>query len=280
MRRLSHSNSRVETRFAISVAEYDVRTMMKTLITTIIVVGAGCVFASDIELTIEPVTNLLLVSGSSQGVPSPPSDVDITGAFSHPDNGFPCSVSGNNIVHLPERPSPHALAWASNNTARVDFFACIKNTFAKPLSFYDEWNSLGYNRLKLVCYCQEWQEIWISKQPGNWYRNFPSWTTVQPGGLLRIPVAFDELLWSGVDKAKATKGFTGVCVFYDQLDAPATNQFGISSNQWQGCEFSRYYDVGTILPRRGFVPRKKIETDRGSNQVPQVIVAPAPKPEH
>lgn len=248
---------------------------MKTLITTLVLIAAGSAFAAEIELSIEPVTNLLLVTGCSQGVVTPPHGVDITGVFPHPDTGWPCSVSGNNIVHLPESPSQEALAWASNNAFRVDFFACIKNTSNKMLNFYEEWNSDGFDRLKIVCY--GWHEIWISKQAGLWYRNFPSWTSLQPGDVFRIPVAFDEALWDGVNRAQMpSQRVVSICVFYDQRMTP-TNSFGITSNHWQGCQFSRGYDIGDILPRRGFTCRKRTETDVSSNKVTTVIADSIPK---
>jgi len=249
--------------------------MKKAIIATLLV-WAGVAAGNGIELTIEPVTNALLVTEASARWLPPPQDVVLTGTFPHPDTGAPTAVTANNIVHLPEKASPAAQAWARTNAFRVDFFACIKNTSTNTLNLYDEWNSCGFDRLKIVCY--GWREIWITKQPGVWYRNFPSWTSLRPGGVMRIPVAFDEALWEGVTKAEQTKDVTGIRVFYDQLGAP-TNAFGISAEHWQGCDFSPYYDIGSVLPRHGFRTEKQRKMESRSNQQIQAIGAAAPQPD-
>jgi hypothetical protein len=247
---------------------------MKKAIIFALLAWAGVTAGNGIELTIEPVTNALLVAeASARGLP-PPQDVVLTEGFPHPDTGAPTTVTANNIVHLPVNASPEAQAWARTNAYRVDFFACIKNTSTNTLNFYDEWNSWGFDRLKIVCY--GWREIWITKQPGVWYRNFPSWTSLRPGGVMRIPVAFDESLWDGVTKAEQAKDITGVRVFYEQLGTP-TNVSGISAEHWQGCEFSPYYDVGGVLPRHGFKTAKQKKMESGSNQQTQAIGASAPQ---
>ena len=125
---------------------------MKTLIIGAILAWGTVVVGADVELTIEPVTNTLLVAEASARHPSPPQGVDLTSFFSHPDTSEPTTVTGNNIVHLSENASPEGQAWAQTNAFRVDFFACIKNVSTNTLNFYDEWNSLGFDRLKLVCY--------------------------------------------------------------------------------------------------------------------------------
>jgi hypothetical protein len=249
---------------------------MKKAIIVALLGWASIAAGNGIELTIEPVTNAILVTeASARGLP-PPQDVALTGGFPHPDTGEPTTVTANNIVDLPVNASPEAQAWARTNACRVDFFACIKNTSTNTLNFYDEWNSWGFGRLKIVCY--GWREIWITKQPGVWYRNFPSWTSLRPGAVMRIPVAFDETLWGGVTKAEQAKDITGVRVFYDQLGTP-TNAFGISAEHWQGCEFSPYYDVGSVLPRRGFKTSKQKKMESRSNQQIQAIGASAPQPD-
>jgi len=249
---------------------------MKTLIIGAILAWGAVVVGADIQLTIEPVTNTLFVTEASARFPSPPRGVDLTSVFPHPDTSEPTTVTGSNIVHLPENASPEGQAWARTNAFRVDFFACIKNVSTNTLNFYDEWDSLGFDRLKLVCY--GWHEIWITKQPGVWYRNFPSWTSLRPGGVMRIPVAFDEALWDGVTRAEQAKDITGIRVFYDQLGTP-TNAFGISAEHWQGCEFSPYYDIGAVLPRRGFKTAKQTKMESRSNQQNQAIGASAPQPD-
>jgi len=239
---------------------------MKTLIIGAILTWVTAAIAADIQLTIEPVTNSLLVTEASPRLTSPPRGVVVTDVFPHPDTGDPTTVIGNNIVHLPEIASAEAQAWARTNAFRIDFFACIKNTSTNTLNLYEEWNSWGFDRLKIVCY--GWREIWITKQPGVWYKNFPSWTSLRPGRVMRIPVAFDEALWDGVTKAEQARDITGIRVFYDQLGSP-TNAFGISAEHWRGSEFSPYYDIGSVLPRRGFKTKKQQKIERGSNQAPQ-----------
>jgi hypothetical protein len=235
---------------------------MKTLIIGAILTWVTAALGADIQLTIEPVTNSLLVTEASARLPPPPRGVLLTDAFPHPDSGYPTTVTANNIVQLPQDASQEAQAWARTNAFRIDFFACIKNTSTNTLNIYEEWNSWGFDRLKIVCY--GWHEIWITKQPGAWYRNFPSWTSLQPGGVMRIPVAFEESLWDGVAKAKQAKDITGIRLFYDQLGSP-TNAFGISAAHWQGCEFSAYYDIGTVLPRRGFKSVDQQKMGKGAN---------------
>jgi len=226
---------------------------MRRLIALTTAVASATAFAGGIELTIEPITNVLLVTVASGPLARPPGYGLLTASFPHPDSGWPVVVTANNIVHLPDNPSPEVLAWASNNAFRADFFACIKNTSATNLNFYDEWNSCGFDRLKIVCY--GWREIWIAKQRGTWRANYPSWTSLSPGASLRIPVAFDETLWDGVQKAQGAKDVTNIRLFYDQLVAP-TNSFGITAQHWYGCQFSRSYDIGIVLPRRGFRPER------------------------
>ena len=236
---------------------------MKALLIGTILAWGAVVLGADIQVMIEPVTNGLLVTEASARLASPPRGVDLTSVFPHPDTSLPMTVTGNNIVHLSDDASQEAHACARTNAFRVDFFACIKNVSTNTLNFYDERNSLGFDRLTLVCY--GWQEIWITKQPGIWYRNFPSWTSVRPGGSFRIPVAFDESLWDGVARAKQAKHITGIRVFYDQLGAP-TNAFGASDAHWQGSAFSPLYDIGLILPRRGFKSAEQKRIEKESNK--------------
>lgn len=203
----------------------------------------------SIQLTIEPLTNVLFVTEASDRHPQPPDGVERTGTFPHPDTGWPTTVTGNNIVHFTGNAAQEAQAWAACHACRVDFFACIRNTSTNTLDFYEEWNAWGFDRLKIVCYGE--REIWITKQPGIWYRNFPSRSSLRPGEILRIPVAFDDTMWDGVAKAKQARSFRGIRVFYDQLGTPIKNS-GDSAELWQGCAFSPPYDIGLILPRRGF----------------------------
>jgi len=210
--------------------------------------------SESIELTVEPVTNLLLVTEASNRFAQPPKGIELTDTFPHPDTGWPTTVTGNNIVHLSDDMSLEAQAWARTNAFRVDFFACIKNVSTNTLSFYDEWNSWGFYQLKIICYGG--REIWIPKQSGVWYRNFPSWVSLHPGEALRIPVAFEDALWDGVAKAKSEKYTTAIRVFYDQFATPHAI-FGDSENLWQGSVFSPLYDIGMVLPRRGFKTAKR-----------------------
>jgi len=221
----------------------------------LILASWACLAISEsIQLTVEPVTNVLLVTEASNRFSQPPKGIVLTDTFPHPDTGWPTKVTGNNIVHLTDDTSRDALAWAQTNSFRVDFFACIKNVSTNTLSFYEEWNSWGFYRLKIICYgCRE---IWISKQSGVWYRNFPSWVSLRPDEVLRIPVAFDDALWDGVAKAKCEKDTTSIRVFYDQPAMPHAD-LGDSENQWQGCVFSPLYDIGMVLPRRGFKTAKR-----------------------
>lgn len=241
---------------------------MKSLIICALLAWAGAASGAGIQLTIEPVTNTLHVTdASARLIQSAPEGVLLTDTFPHPDTGYPTKVTANNIVRLPKDASPLAEAWVRTNAFRVDFFACIKNTSTNSLNFYDEWNSEGYDRLKIVCYTfRSFREIWIVKQPGVWYRNFPSWTPLLPGATLRIPVAFDPALWDGVAKVKQAGYMAGIRIFYNQLDTP-TNRFGISSEHWQGCEFSPHYDIGIVLPRRGLKTIRRPQTEQRSNRL-------------
>lgn len=92
---------------------------MKTLSTGAILTWVTAAIASDIQLTIEPVTNSLLVTEANARLTSPPRGVDVTDVFPHPDTGDPATVTGNNIVHLPENDSAEAQAWARTNAFRI-----------------------------------------------------------------------------------------------------------------------------------------------------------------
>jgi hypothetical protein len=231
------------------------------------------VSGTNVQLTIEPITNVLLVTEASDRFPDPPRGVALTCTFPHPDTGSPTIITGNNIVHLADDASQEAQAWAKTNSFRVDFFACIKNTSTNTLNFYDEWNSWGFYGLKIVCYGS--REIWITKQPGVWYRNFPSWSSLRPGGVLRIPVAFEDGLWDGATKAACSRGIDSIRIFYDQFGIP-TKRNDNSGEFWQGNEFSPFYEIGTVLPRRGFKAVK--HSIKGDRDRDAPCKAPLPHP--
>jgi hypothetical protein len=206
---------------------------------------SAAIAAEQVALTIEPTTNHFLIEGESQR------RWGVMGAWPNLLRIEPTNEHGVGWSDLfPDRVIVQRVSLPSNYVyrAQVDFYACIRNVSTNELRFFEEWNSCGYYNLKIVCDDGN-REYWVVKQPGCWYRNFPSSTAVQPGESIRIPVAFDPIFWDGVSRVEADKKVKWMRVVYEQNCLPTNNPPFMTEKHWNGMATSPGYKIGQIMPR-------------------------------
>ncbi len=205
---------------------------------------------SDISVTLHPITysplitsetNSWLITDVSQRDPIPKG-----------------ALLGPRGVFFPDGLTPELEKWKGEYAVQVDLIVEIRNTSARELRLFEEWNSWGYCNLKFV-FEDGYHEYWVTKQPGLWYRNFSSFHTLHPGESFQIPVAFADHIWSGLDRVRSNASqITSFRALYEQYQSPL---FGHAEALWRGTVSSRFYSAAKLLSRFGF--RK---TEEGRDQ--------------
>jgi hypothetical protein len=157
-------------------------------------------------------------------------------------------IGGPLGVYFPNELTPELEKWKNKYAAQVDLIVKITNTSDRKLELFEEWNSCGYYNLKFV-FSDGFHEFWVTKQPGLWYRNFPSCHTLSPGESFQIPVAFADHIWSNLDMLRTNSTqISSIRAVYEQYYVG----FGPPENYWHGSQSSRYYPAAVVLPRFGF----------------------------
>jgi hypothetical protein len=135
-------------------------------------------------------------------------------------------------------------------TNQADVLVEVQNRANHDIKLFEEWNSWGYCNLKFVFWAGE-HEFWVSKVPGFWTRNFPSTTTLAPGAVLTIPVAFTEATWTGLDAVVTNRHMISeVRAIYEQHRPIGTGSF--TPMVWEGMVTSDFYPASKLLPRFKF----------------------------
>lgn len=205
------------------------------------VIVAGCQTArpqrpqSDISVTLHPITYSPLISSTTNSWLI----ADVSQRDPIPEG----AMIGPHGLFFPGA-TPEQEGWKAKYAAQVDLIVEIRNTSARDLRLFEEWNSWGYCNLKFV-FGNGSHEYWVTKQPGLWYRNSPSFHTLAPGESFQIPVALADHIWSNLDRIRtnATQ-ITAVRAVYEQYSAG----FGHPEDFWRGSQSSRYYPAAVLLP--------------------------------
>ncbi len=204
----------------------------------------------DICVTLHPITysSLILSTTNSWLI------TDVSQRDPVPDGAF----VGPRGVCFPDGMTPPLEKWKEEYAAQVDLIVEITNTSAHELRLFEEWNSWGYCNLKFV-FDNGFHEYWVCKQPGLWYRNFPSWHTLAPGESFQIPVAFADHIWSNLDQIRTNaKQISSVRAVYEQYNVA----FAPPEDYWHGSQSSRYYPAAELLPRFGFRKAERMPDDK------------------
>lgn len=135
-------------------------------------------------------------------------------------------------------------------TNQADVLVEVQNRGNHDIELFEEWNSWGYCNLKFVFWAGE-HEFWVSKVPGLWWRNFPSTRKLTPGAMLKIPVAFTESTWTGLDAVVTNRHMISeVRAVYEQHRPIERGSF--TPKVWEGMVTSDFYPASTLLPRFKF----------------------------
>lgn len=75
------------------------------------------------------------------------------------------------------------------------FQVVVTNVSAKPVRLWREWCSWGYFGLSFVVTDGDGNPVVVKKRARSWPKNYPDWTTLEPGDHMVFEVSFDEPIW-------------------------------------------------------------------------------------
>lgn len=84
------------------------------------------------------------------------------------------------------------------NQPSQHFHVVVTNVSGKPIRLWREWCSWGYYMLSFRVTDENGKVTEVKKGPCEWKKNYPDWTTLQPGDHMVYEVSFDERTWPDV----------------------------------------------------------------------------------